>query len=358
MKSFKKTMKRIISTSLIVGALMFSYFSTSCTDEDPTGPTEGDIVDLEDISQLPFKIAYAPKRSSPESSSVFLIHPDSVNIAQFIDDFSSGSLLWSPNGEYLAYNSEDDNITIINKERILEATLPFRGYERANDFRWSHSGRFLANGAYFAGVYYYDTVLDTSKKIISGNRIYFHNPVFSPDDSLIAFVQHSYGTVVHIVIKDLEDLGSFSICERLPFRTGWDEHLDLNWISDDELLFKSYDDGIFLQKIDLSADTLADLTQVVSSKINKLLVSPDRSHYAFTTSSSTSRINYAAIGDWSPVQVELQGTIKDFDWVPSNDAIVYTGNQGVYLFRLDGTGHYRILEHNFANENKVSVAPK
>lgn len=312
-----------------------------------------------------FKIAYSA------SDTVWTIGLDGLNPNAFIDSSYDGkNLLWSPDGKYLSYLSNNGEIIILNKDKTLKEKLNFIRFNRADDFSWSHSSQVQLNGVYGGlgndhegGIYAYDVISDEFKRILrTGGYTYDHNPVFSPDNSRIAYIHHEYEYLAWIKLMNADGNNFHKITDTLY--TGSDEHLYLNWFSDKELLFKIYSKGIYLLTFNPNTNDLAKIGKVVDATgdyygIGKLRVSPNHLYYAY----AADKIYFAPIGNWSPVLLPALH-VKDFVWSPSSEAIIYTGKNegdnamdyysGIFWVYLDGT-KYCVIKGKYSGV--LSIAP-
>ena len=271
---------------------------------------------------------------------------------ELADDYRevlANPLAWSPDGRYLSYVC-DSGICILRESGGQEALLEFAESKRAYDFSWSNDGTKQANGNYHEGIYVYDVISGNLERIYTtGGYTYDHNPVYSPGDSLIARVHHEYGYRAWIRLMRADGSNSHTVSER--FSTSYDEHLDLAWISPDEVLFKVSNVGIYLLNVRTSESEV-----VVAQTVSRLRVSANGKRYAFISGSGRS-LYWQKVGDWSPANLVSYdiGTIYHLDWGPDNDFLICWTSEGVYLVNLHGSA--QLLVPVNGGTGGVSVKP-
>lgn len=295
----------------------------------------------------PYKIAYG------KNDSLWVVGLDGLNPQLFAEDFVASRISWSPDGNYLAYSRIGGCIAILNQDGSLEAELTFGYGDRAADFSWSHNSQFLVNGSYTEGVYRYNTAADALELIYNTSGFtYDHNPVYSPADTLIAYVHHEYGGCAWIKLMSAYGTNSHTIIDSLG--TSYDEWLDLAWLSDNETLFKIGTQGLYHLTMGLPPDTTITLTQVFEGNVSKLRVSPDRTKYAIY--SDYYGLQLGLIGNWVPEISYIYNT-SDFTWSPDSNALLITNSAGIYWAGVDGTTYLIATYNNPSGGSCISIAP-
>jgi len=291
-----------------------------------------------------YKLAYS------RHDSLFMASLDGLNNNPVAGNvLTINNICWSPDGNFLAYNNDDYQIVILNADGSVENALPFTSSDRATDFSWSHSSQYLVNGSYTEGIYRYDTNSGTFSWIYAtpGFR-YDHNPAFSVNDQKIACVHHEYGSTTRLMTMNAD--GSNTNFITSVFTTGYDENLDLCWISNEQLIHKIGSAGIFL--VTVLPDT--SRVNIFSEPISNLRVSEDHSYYAYTASGG---IYYGSVGVWEPNLLTSQSA-NSLCWSSDNSAIICLNIYGVRWVETNGKTYWLYKWPYQYSVGGVSVAPE
>jgi len=168
---------------------------------------------------------------------LWIVNPDGSNLKKLFDGVDRyGRVRFSPDGRYIAFKGRDGKHKIVDLEgNILHE---FEGGERSGkDFSWSPDGRSIIFGAYFDGIYRYNLQGRRVEKVIDTwvYRTYDHNPVISPDLGKIVFTHHEWESLYWIYTADINGENIELITSGSG--TGYDEHLNLNWLDNKHIIF-------------------------------------------------------------------------------------------------------------------------
>lgn len=254
-----------------------------------------------------------------------------------------GSVVCSPDYQSIAYASPD-GIAIIDSSGTPIDLLSFSSSTRATDFSWSLDSRYLVFGAYTDGIYRYDRNTGQLVKIFdtSGFR-YDHNPVYSLDDSRIAFIHHTYESHARIYLMDADGNNVQQAAHEV--RTKYDENLQLTWVSNEELLLRTNRDsnkGVYYLNFEHISDSLATPILIFPEFTRSITLSPNLSYYAITTNGNAAYYN--EVGSWTPILLHDPSGHGGYSpsWSPASNAIAFGTLSSLFWITLQGDS-YRIL---------------
>src|SRR2546422_522135 len=70
---------------------------------------------------------------------------------------------------------------------------------RHDDFCWSQASTAFLVGSRFSGVFRCTVPAgSTTRLAYVSNDVYVHNPVYSPDETRIAYIEHLYGYIMYV----------------------------------------------------------------------------------------------------------------------------------------------------------------
>jgi hypothetical protein len=263
--------------------------------------------------------------------SLFSLSLDGMTRKVWATDACCHKLAWSPNGLYLAYATQS-GVTILNRDGRIRSTLKFPTTARADDFTWSNGGTKLAVGSYVDGIYVYNAVTNKTKRVLKTvGFTYDHCPTFSPDDSMIAYVHHEWGSEAWICIMRADGTGARQMSEQLSTR--YDADLYLTWVRPDAILW-AQNGGLF----SFSPTTGRSDTLIKSSYCSSLVVSPDRTRYVFCGDKSL----LCTVGD--PATREIENISSDITWESDGESFSAHGfNTVQWVTWADGAVHQIVL---------------
>ncbi|MFC1687076.1 PEGA domain-containing protein [Patescibacteria group bacterium] len=313
-----------------------------------------------------FHIAYT------DQDTIFVVGLDGMHPAILATDCyrssDNKSLKWSPNGKCLVYMHRDGFGLIETGQSQTYYIAAYHMTQRA-DYAWSHTGNELAIHEWWKGLSLF-TVDDKIKELVV-RTTYANSPAFSPNDSIIFYIEHSYGTRAWGYLRNIRSEQHISMTNR--FRTAWDEQLNPAWISHSEILFKSSGNdsaGIYYLNV---ADTFGvgpispERIISVNGKIQDFSISPNGRYYAFSTweEYQPSELYYGLVGDWSPTLLlkidEFQSL--HFSWSPASDAIAVrypwapTRSNIITWITLGGNTYRIVPSSNYLGHGDLTVGP-
>ncbi len=262
---------------------------------------------------------------------LFLIRADGIEWSVLASGLSNlGLYRVSPNGQYVAYTSANNSIVIANRDGSIRTEIP--NPHASDDYVWSNSGDRLAFGAYVDGIYLYDAPSNVVRRIYQTQGfVYDHNPTFSPGDSLIAFVNHSYGTQAIIRVMRVDGSGVHTVYMRIS--TLQNASLQLCWVAPDAVLWADFY-GIYW--VDPLSGTGGKV--VATANLTSVAYSPDRTRYAFAESGDQRGLYLGTVGLWD--RRRLPDTYAGSPlWLPGNNCLQYWGDGHLKLAFWDGATH-------------------
>ncbi|PIY96779.1 MAG: hypothetical protein COY66_02960 [Candidatus Kerfeldbacteria bacterium CG_4_10_14_0_8_um_filter_42_10] len=312
---------------------------------DFTAVVVGDDTTLVNISMEnapPYKIFYI-KGDSMFTMAMDSLYPVVFDTGGYTSSWALTTQIYSsPDNSMLAYSNQG-GIGMVIRNVSGSLVSSFQYGSRANSFNWSHEGNKVVNGVYYDGLYVYDLATNQSTKIYdTPGQTYDHCPSYSPDDSKIAFVNHSYGgynSWVRMINSNGSNAQSL-IWHSVTGQTIYDEELDITWVAANKVLYKIYYLGIFQVTINPGDTT----EQPVGPEYAMYLrVSPDQQHYAFYRSYQTTEwgLYLGDIQNWQATLL-VQRPVKGIAWSPNSDAIAFTNDDGIWWCKLDGTLYHLV----------------
>jgi len=259
-----------------------------------------------------------------------------------------GNIVWSPDGQYLIYNSLTEPVQIINRDGVLIDQLIG---SRSVDFNWSHDSRYIVYGYYTSGIYRYDVLTNNFIRIYAtpGYR-YHHDPIYSPGNSIIAFIRHEWGTRTYLYTMASNGGNVRRVSN--SFGTGFDEDIDLSWASNTDIIFKKSSGIYWFDLSQYDGSSYISAVQVIAASVSQLEVSPDLQYFAYV---SSNRLYLGQTDDWTSHLLTEYDTIYDIAWAPDSEALFCRTNDGVHLIKFDRTEYHVVSFSN--NRGSVSVAP-
>jgi len=340
------TIENFLPGTYQLGLQYPSYFPWQTTYYLGGGETKEFLIQLEPVPT--YTIAYT------NGSNIYRVGCDGLDpvlIAADYDDWIAGyvsypgNMVWSPDGQYLIYNSLTEPVQIIDSDGVLIDQLIG---SRSVDFDWSHDSRYVVYGYYTSGIYRYDVLTNNFIRIYAtpGYR-YHHDPIYSPGNSIIAFIRHEWGTRTYLYTMASNGSNVRRISN--SFGTGFDEDIDLSWASNSDIIFKK-SSGIYW--FDLSQPLYISAVQVVAASVSQLEVSPDLQYFAYV---SSNRLYLGQTDDWTSSLLVQYSTIYDIAWAPDSEVIFCRTHDGVHLVKFDRTDYHVVYFSN--NRGSVSIAP-
>lgn len=297
-------------------------------------------------------IAPAAKIVYSNIDTLWQIGADGMNRTMLADNCNSivGGVAWSPNGQYLAYSSHD-GITILDENGTKKAVLSFGSYSRATDFTWSHSSRYLVFGSYVDGIYRYDVDTEELKRIfVTSGYKYDHNPVFSPNDSLIAFVHHEWEEKAWFWLMNADGSSTHVITDQIS--TTYDANLNPIWFSDTKILFEK--SKIYLLDLEKSSQGLVTPTLLIDEIVDYIQLTPNHFYFAYLKSGE---LCYGTVNNWVATSSIEITNITYFSWTPSGNSFVGRGYDGIHWITLDGKDYIVFFTYTMEYGGGVSVKP-
>lgn len=285
---------------------------------------------------------------------------DGLNPHVFATDFAFwvysyvsywGTLRWSPDGNYVAYASNTKGVTIRKSDGSLVAELDG---SRSVDIAWSPDSRYVAYGTYRSGIQRYDVTTGELKTILATwCYCYDHSPAFSPDGSEVALVHSEFGRSAYLYRMSSD--GTNLTGSYYNFGTGFDEDVDMHWISQNILIFKVSGTGIFTFDFSTYTDsTPVTLTQVLTDNVSIYRLSSDTQWCAFTNANG---LNITQVGVWSATWLTNYPTY-DISWTITNDALAYRTSDGVRWYDITQRKDYHIVGYPIVlDAGCVSILP-
>lgn len=186
-------------------------------------------------------------------------------------------------------------------------------------------------GTYQEGVYEYTLGQGPVQVVETTWDVYDHGPVYSLDDTRVAYLHHEYAHNCEIRIMRTSDWTWHTVAE--VYTEVLDEDISLHWISDDVLVYKISRKGLYTINI-----TTGEITHVEENEndIASFQVSPDLSAYAYGTRSSfytrDNGVWIGRVGEWNPTRVSLGDYVYagHLAWSPQSGAVVVDADEGLY----------------------------
>lgn len=275
-----------------------------------------------------------------QNDTYYSVGLDGMNPSFIVSTIGRGAVDWSPKGQYFATMDANEVLTVYDR-----SGTPLVSHEtlggRSSDFSWSPDGNHLAHGRYGYGIYTCDVAGGEGFiQRTSGGGTYHHNPVYSPDGTQIAFIQHAWESKAWILLMSADGGGAWGVSEQLP-RTAYDEYLNLRWVLPTELLFTIHENGIYTFTIGTPSPT-----QVITDRIYWMKISPDRAMYVYEVfGDGQDRVFYGAVGDWVSSVFSRSRSFYTVLWSPGNEAFAITEDSSVFWVFLDGVS-YRIVDRD------------
>lgn len=288
---------------------------------------------MTDAPDLDF-VLWVPTWDPFPADSLQLFHLDGFFKSLIDDHVESNDFGWSPSRKYFTYHTDNASTVLLNKDRTVYATEA--GY--FND-GWSSTERFVAYGVYLRGIDVCDLETHTVTRILQSQfETYDHNPVFSPNDSLIAFVHHEWGQLAWIKLMHRDGSNVITLTDTL--KTKHDASLNLFWVSDHELLFLNNNGphdlqatGLFL--LDIRTRKISKIVQ--ASWFNGFTVSKKLGKFAFSTRDG---LFVGSLADLSYHRISpIRGQMMCLDFAPDGNALLVTIDDGVYWVTTNGETH-------------------
>jgi len=297
----------------------------------------------------PYTIAYSL------GSIVYTMGMDGMNPQPIFGDsaINSNKLIWSPDGNYLAYNN-GYNIGVFSDsgyQNVMEYSGT-SGLVGVPPFKWSHSSQYLVNGLRSDGLYRYDLqTAETTELLNTVGYTLDHDPAYSPDDSHIAYLHHEYGVLAWIRLIDANGGNMQTISDTIL--TDHDQNLGLVWASEYEILYTNMNvtnDGIYLLTFGPDTTFTTCLSQGWSSYA---IVSPNHQYYFF---SANGNCYYGVVGIWSNVPITASTGIF-YSWSPDNNGLVSILHDGIYWITLEGEKYQILRWPDNTQIGMISLAP-
>lgn len=267
-----------------------------------------------------------------QGDSLMTVGLDGMDATYLMPMSGNSYLRWAPDFQHFALITSDEVIEIRDRNGNLVASHATAG-GRSSDFSWSPDGTMLAHGQYGGGIFVCDVTNGAGfVQRTAGYGTYHHNPVFSPDNTKIAFTQHAWESKAWIFLMNTDGSELQQISDQLA-RTSYDEHLGLRWVSASELYFDISSAGLFV----LTVGSLVP-EPWTHGQIDGF--SPDRTKYL--TSYAGAPIAYGDVGIWVPTSFGGRGYSPL--WSPTNDALATSDGGAIWWTALGTTTSYRIVD--------------
>lgn len=249
---------------------------------------------------------------------------------------------FSPCSNYITFKADTFGIEL-HKIIDLEGNIinKFDGaYKSENDFIWSTTGNsIIFVDKWYGGIYEYILKDSFSKAIVTSGFVYDHNPIVRPDNQKIAYVHHTYDSLYSICTVDRLGNNQDIICKGSGAHD--DEHLDLDWIDNENLIFKvAHDKRVYYVNI---TDKKAKEYEIPLDFIN-MRVSPDKKKLAFYGKNLFfADINKLVTGTLDLKTTELQN-VENFVWSPCGEYYALT-QRGLGNLIIFSNEHQKLYEH-------------
>ncbi|MBU0598578.1 PEGA domain-containing protein [Patescibacteria group bacterium] len=255
---------------------------------------------------------------------------DPVVLAANIGTVSSAPVR-SPDNQYVAVLTGDTHILVINSAGAIVKDIIAAG-SRAYDFRWSADSRYLAWGVYIKGIYLFDAQTQNVKLVYAtSGYCYNHSPAFSPDGQWIAFAHHEWESRCWIYKVKIDGTGAKMISDR--FGTLYDEWIDLNWVDNDLLVYKTRSGLYTLNPSQSSAPQ-----KVIDDYLYRLAFSADGEHFAYCSDyNGADSLHIGTTYNWTfSSGFAFDDIARIITWVPDQNAFLVYGYEGCYWLTLTG----------------------
>lgn len=265
------------------------------------------------------------------------------NIAPSLYKNGPATIRFSPNGNFISYKAFDGNHYIINCD-THEAPWVFAGKGRSErDQLFDPAGNAIYYGAYFSGIYQF-VLKDSLNFPFCGtpNRTYPHEPVVSPDYKKVAYVIHSYEHNYKIYTRIRADASQQT---ELTFGNAshYDEKLDLQWLSNDKLIFKNANQ----QKIYLIDTTFDGYTIDPELNFKRIRVSPDKKYLAVF--GGTSNLHFLSVDSLPETvhKIDMGFKAKLLAFSPNENYFAAYYNNNIRIFDFDTMEYAFLINQSF-----------
>jgi Tol biopolymer transport system component len=243
-----------------------------------------------------------------------------------------GTLKFSPSGDLLAYLTVSAHHAIMDLDGAVYSIASVRGRNRRID--WAGDNSHFLFGVYNNGIWRLNS--DNTDAQIYQTPCFCddHEPVYSPDESQIAFVHHEFEHYYFIRLMDsngtnlvtVDDYNSHGISPST------DEPLYLQWFPDgNRLMYKVRAIGLIVVDLVQSSSVLVVTDEIVNFKL-----SPDGTKLVYAGPAQTD-IHLVDTVTWQIEDISRDFCsdckIVDYDWV---------GNEGVILAAADALYYYEL----------------
>ncbi len=257
----------------------------------------------------------------------------------------SGDIEYSPNRQYLAYTGDNYVVSIIEHDGDWVEGF---GGNRSQDFAWSPGSDELTYGYYCGGLYQYRLPEKWYGKITGG--CYDHSPAYSPDGQKIMFLRNNWGKKAWLYTINTDGSGGRRIYGE--FRTGFDEDINLHWLTDSTAVFKIGGKGIYEVVVPDSGSVA--VTQVIADGIGSIRLSPDKKWCAYTNSNS---LFVVRTGEWNPTGLGFYSGLYDYAIMNSGQYLALRTSDGVHWRDLYGND-YHIIVYPEAGRGAIDLKTK
>lgn len=299
-----------------------------------------EIMNFAPIEAQESKIIFTEKntaRPTAAQSRLWIINSDGSELEKLADSVSTSTrqiskALFSPDGNMITFQSTDGMQKIINlKGEIL---YEFKGGGRSDeDFVWTLDGKKILCGKYVDGLYEFNLEKDTLIKIRKTNGYtYDHNPVFSPDMKKIIFTHHAFESYFFNYLWDATGTKLITSSTLSGVRTGYDEQLDLTWMTDSTMLFRVPSKKIISY---YNINSGEGKNFLLSTAFRTIEVSEDKNSVAVIPTLTTEKLSFADISSMTSDTLRLKSTNLD-----NVVAMAYSADNKIFCISKGGKELY------------------
>ena len=252
------------------------------------------------------------------------------------------TIRFSPNGELITYKANDGYHNIIDW-KTHEIPYVFLGKQRSElDNVFDPAGNAIFYGAYFSGIYNF-ILKDNLNFPFCGtpNSTYPHEPVVSPDYKKVAYIIHS-GEHNYQVFTRIRSDASNQTLVHSGSGSLYDEKLDLQWISNENLILKNKN----LQKIYVT-DTAGEFLEIDPGiHFSRICPSPNRKYLAvYGGVDNLHLLHIDSLPEVYMDDMRIKANLLAFS--PNDDYLATLLDEKIRIFDFDGNEYEYLSDESF-----------